>query len=107
ICDIVYEIRKQFTDVAITLSIGEREKESYKKYFEAGADRFLLRHETANQGIYERLHPNMIFEKRKQSLRDLKEIGYQVGAGFMVGLPGQTKEKLVEDLLFLKTLKPH
>jgi biotin synthase len=103
---ILTEIKSQFPDTAITLSIGERSYESYKRLYEAGADRYLLRHETASEELYQRLHPDMNFHNRRQCLKVLKEIGYQVGAGFMVGLPGQRNEDLVKDLMFLKELKP-
>jgi len=108
ICSIVTKIRKNYPDCAITLSIGEKEKESYQKYFKAGANRYLLRHETADVSHYERLHPKqMKFLHRMQCLKDLKEIGYQVGCGFMVGSPYQTMETLYKDLQFIKELKPH
>lgn len=105
---IVSRIRREYPDCAITLSLGERTKESYQKLYDAGADRYLLRHETAVKEHYEMLHPKeMSFENRMRCLKDLKEIGYQVGSGFMVGSPFQKTEYLVEDLLFLKELKPH
>lgn len=104
--EMIHLIHDEFPDTAITLSIGERSVESYKRLFEAGADRYLLRHETASESLYQQLHPDMRFENRRRCLNQLKEIGYQVGAGFMVGLPGQTNEDLVRDLLFLKELKP-
>ncbi|MDT8717975.1 [FeFe] hydrogenase H-cluster radical SAM maturase HydE [Clostridium sp. 19966] len=107
ICHIVSSIKTEFADAAITLSIGEKSFDSYKKYYDAGADRYLLRHETANKELYEKLHPGMSFENRRRCLYDLKKIGYQVGAGFMVGLPYQTNEIYVEDLRFLKELQPH
>lgn len=108
ICELVSEIRQKHPDCAITLSIGEKSKESYKRYFDAGADRYLLRHETANGTHYRRLHPDELsLEHRKQCLLDLKEIGYQVGCGFMVGSPGQTTETLYEDLQFIRELMPH
>lgn len=108
ICELVSEIRQKHPDCAITLSIGEKSKESYKRYFDAGADRYLLRHETANGAHYRRLHPDELsLEHRKQCLWDLKEIGYQVGCGFMVGSPGQTTETLYEDLQFIRELMPH
>ena len=108
ICELVSEIRQKHPDCAITLSIGEKSKESYKRYFNAGADRYLLRHETANGAHYRRLHPDELsLEHRKQCLWDLKEIGYQVGCGFMVGSPGQTTETLYEDLQFIRELMPH
>ncbi len=106
-CGIVRAIRETFPDCAITLSLGERSYESYRRLFEAGADRYLLRHETANEAHYRRLHPaELSAGRRKQCLWDLKEIGYQVGAGFMVGSPFQTTENLIEDLRFLQELKP-
>jgi len=106
--EIIYTLRNRFPDCAITLSLGEKSAETYKKYFAAGADRYLLRHETANEEHYQKLHPGeMSLKKRKECLYHLKEIGFQVGAGFMVGSPYQTRENLVEDLLFLKELDPH
>ena len=108
ICGIVSSIRESYPDCAITLSIGEKSKESYQKYFEAGADRYLLRHETANEEHYGKLHPSELkLSNRKQCLYDLKGIGYQVGCGFMVGSPYQTMETLYEDLMFIKELEPH
>lgn len=107
ICAIVSEIKKNYPDCAVTLSIGEKERTSYQAYFEAGADRYLLRHETANEEHYKKLHPaEMSLANRKQCLRDLKEIGYQTGCGFMVGSPGQTVETLYEDLTFIRDLQP-
>lgn len=106
--DIIKSMKKGYPECAITLSIGERSYEQYKKYYEAGADRFLLRHETANEEHYRLLHPDSLsLENRKECLRNLKKIGYQVGTGFMVGSPYQTMECLVEDLLFIKELEPH
>ena len=106
--DIISSIKRSYPDCAITLSIGEKSKESYRKFKEAGADRYLLRHETANEDHYRYLHPeNLSLANRKQCLYDLKELGYQIGAGFMVGAPGQTLEHLAEDLVFLKELNPH
>lgn len=105
--EIVKAIKDEFPDCALTLSIGEKPYESYKKYYDAGADRYLLRHETANDEHYSKLHPaGMSLENRKECLWNLKKIGYQVGAGFMVGSPFQTTEALVDDLLFLKELQP-
>lgn len=96
-----------YPDCAITLSIGEATKAEYQQLFDAGADRFLLRHETHNADHYQQLHPpRLLASHRQQCLWDLKEIGYQVGTGFMVGSPGQTTEHLAEDLLFLKELNP-
>ena len=108
ICDLVSVIKEKYPDCAVTLSIGEKSKESYKRYFDAGADRYLLRHETADEAHYKKLHPEeMSLSHRKQCLWDLKEIGYQVGCGFMVGSPGQTVETLYEDLQFIRELQPH
>ena len=107
ICEIVAEIRKRFPDCAITLSIGEKERKSYQSYFDAGANRYLLRHETASDDHYRLLHPEeMSLENRKRCLFELKEIGYQVGAGFMVGSPFQMTENLICDLRFLQKLSP-
>lgn len=105
--DIVRSIKGRYPDCAVTLSLGERSYESYKRLREAGADRYLLRHETANEEHYGRLHPaKMSLKARKECLYFLKELGYQVGAGFMVGSPGQRLSDLAEDLMFLKELKP-
>lgn len=104
--EIIKEIKKRHPNNAITLSLGERSYESYKKLFEAGADRYLLRHETATKELYEKLHPGASYDERMECLKNLKEIGYQVGAGFMVGLPGQTNEDLVNDLMFVKEFEP-
>ena len=107
IVSIVSAIKERHPDCAVTLSLGEFEKESYQKFFDAGADRYLLRHETADKEHYRMLHPaEMSFEHRMQCLRDLKEIGYQVGCGMMVGSPYQTTEHLVKDLRFLQEFKP-
>jgi len=105
--DVISAIRANYPDCAITLSIGEKDRESFQKFFDAGADRYLLRHETANPDHYAILHPPSLSpENRKRCLQDLKEIGYQVGAGFMVGSPGQTTQHLADDMLFLKELNP-
>ncbi len=107
-CRIISAIRNRFPDCAITLSIGERERESYLKYYDAGANRYLLRHETADRDHYRRLHPeNLSLEHRMNCLRELRDIGYQVGCGFMVGSPGQTIDTLHKDLMFIKELQPH
>jgi biotin synthase len=107
ICDIVSSIKAKHTDCAVTLSIGERSRESYIAYREAGADRYLLRHETADNEHYKKLHPeSMSLDNRKRCLWDLKELGYQVGSGFMVGSPYQTIENLISDLRFLEELEP-
>lgn len=104
--EIIKEIKKRHPNNAITLSLGERSYESYKKLYEAGADRYLLRHETATKELYQKLHPGASYDERMECLRNLKKIGYQVGAGFMVGLPGQTNEDLVNDLMFVKEFEP-
>lgn len=107
ICDIVSSIRKEFPDCAITLSIGEKSYESYLSYYKAGANRFLLRHETAESDHYNKLHPKeMSLETRKRCLYDLKKIGFQVGSGFMVGSPFQTVDNIISDLEFLYELQP-
>ena len=107
LCAIVSAIKDKYPDCAITLSIGERAYGSYKRLYESGADRYLLRHETAADAHYAKLHPeSMSLKSRKECLVALKEIGYQVGAGFMVGSPFQTTENLAEDLLFLQELQP-
>lgn len=104
---IVSQIRKRYQDCAITLSLGERSKESYQKLYDAGADRYLLRHEAATPELYQKLHPESLsLENRIQCLWNLKEIGYAVGTGFMVGAPYQTVENLVDDLLFIQKLDP-
>ena len=104
---IVQHIRREFPDCAITLSLGERSRESYQALFDAGANRYLLRHETANPEHYAKLHPgNMRFKNRIKCLQTLREIGFQVGCGFMVGSPGQTIECLLDDLDFLAEFRP-
>lgn len=104
---IIQAIRREYPDCAITLSIGEREEESFRKLFEAGANRYLLRHETALETHYSRLHPEqMSLSNRKACLRQLKQIGFQTGCGMMVGSPGQTAECLAEDMLFINELHP-
>ncbi|MDP4092509.1 MAG: [FeFe] hydrogenase H-cluster radical SAM maturase HydE [Bacillota bacterium] len=106
--DIIRSIKKGYPMCAVTLSLGEKGYETYKAFYDAGADRYLLRHETANEEHYGRLHPSkMSLKNRKKCLYDLKEIGYQVGCGFMVGSPYQTTDCLVEDLQFIKELNPH
>lgn len=107
IVEIISNIKKLYPDCALTLSIGEKSEKSYRAYFNAGADRYLLRHETANQEHYSKLHPKSLSLKtRMECLWTLKKIGYQVGAGFMVGSPFQSFENIAEDLLFLKELSP-
>ena len=108
VCDIVSSIKAEFPDSAVTLSIGERSRESYARFKKAGADRYLLRHETACEAHYRKLHPDeLTLANRKRCLYDLKELGFQVGAGFMVGAPYQTVDNLAEDMIFLKELSPH
>ncbi|RBP38964.1 [FeFe] hydrogenase H-cluster radical SAM maturase HydE [Garciella nitratireducens] len=107
ICDMVYSIKQKYPDCAVTLSLGEKSYKSYLSYYQAGADRYLLRHETASEEHYKKLHPSELsLENRKQCLWNLKKIGYQVGTGFMVGSPYQTPEDLAEDLLFIHKLQP-
>lgn len=107
VCSMVDKIKTAHPDCAVTLSIGEQSRASYQAYFDAGADRYLLRHETASDAHYRRLHPEeMSLANRKRCLFDLKDIGYQVGAGFMVGSPWQTPKELVADLRFLQELQP-
>lgn len=106
--DIIYTIKSNYPDCAVTLSLGEKEYDSYLLYFHAGADRYLLRHETSNPQHYSKLHPEeMSLTHRKKCLEQLKEIGYQVGCGIMVGSPFQTVDNLVEDLLYIKEFQPH
>lgn len=104
---IVSGIRKNFPDCAITLSLGEKPREAYERFFRAGANRYLLRHETYDRVHYRKLHPTeMSADRRLQCLQDLKDIGYQTGTGIMVGSPGQTVEHLVQDVLFIEQLRP-
>jgi biotin synthase len=107
LCSIVRELKKRHPDCAVTLSMGERSPESYRALHDAGADRYLLRHETADARHYAKLHPKEIsFENRIRYLQDLRETGYQVGCGFMVGSPFQTPETLAKDLKFIETFRP-
>ncbi|PYG84872.1 biotin synthase [Ruminiclostridium sufflavum DSM 19573] len=107
IIDIIEKIKAGYSDCAVTLSIGERSHESYKRYFKAGADRYLLRHETSDEEHYKKLHPKSLsLSNRKQCLYNLKEIGFQVGTGFMIGSPYQTIENIAEDLIFIKEFSP-
>lgn len=107
LCAIIRQIKSEFPDCAVTLSLGERSYESYLALFRAGADRYLLRHETADEGHYSALHPaEMRFENRMRCLNDLRKIGYAVGCGFMVGSPGQTPETLAKDLKFVEMFQP-
>lgn len=108
IADIIHLIKNSHSDCAITLSFGECSPDDYKTWYDAGADRYLLRHETASDEHYRKLHPDiMSLENRKKCLKNLKNIGYQTGAGFMVGSPFQTVQDIVNDLNFLADLKPH
>lgn len=105
---IIENIKANYSDCAVTLSVGERPYSSYKAFFDAGADRYLLRHETADTEHYSRLHPaSLTLENRKRCLYDLKAIGFQVGCGFMVGSPFQTDENIIEDLKLIKEFNPH
>lgn len=107
LCGIISEIKEKYPDCAVTLSLGERSYESYSRLKQAGADRYLLRHEAADDKLYSRLHPEeLTIENRKKCLFDLKRLGYQVGAGFMVGAPFQTTEHIIADLRFLQELQP-
>ena len=107
IVEIVQAIKKAFPDCAVTLSIGEKSRASYEKYFRAGADRYLLRHETADKEHYQYLHPKELsWEHRMRCLQDLKDIGFQVGCGFMVGSPHQTAKTLAKDLYFIQEFQP-
>lgn len=107
VCRIVARIKREFPDCAVTLSLGEFPREEYQRMFDSGADRYLLRHETADKAHYERLHPpEMSFDNRMRCLRDLRDIGYQVGCGFMVGSPSQTAATLAKDLKFIEEFSP-
>lgn len=107
VCRIVARIKREFPDCAVTLSLGEFPREEYQRMFDSGADRYLLRHETADKAHYERLHPpEMSFDNRMRCLRDLRDIGYQVGCGFMVGSPFQTAATLAKDLKFIEEFSP-
>ncbi len=107
LCDLIKNIKEKFPDCAVTLSLGERSRESYQRLFDAGADRYLLRHETADEELYGKLHPQeMSFENRMECLKNLKETGYQVGCGFMVGAPYQTAKHIAKDLKFIEEFKP-
>lgn len=106
-CNIISSVKSAYPDCALTLSVGERSYDTYKRWFDCGADRYLLRHETADKEHYEKLHPEkMSFDNRMKCLENLKEIGYQTGCGFMVGSPYQTTECLIKDLRFIKEFQP-
>lgn len=107
LCPLLRQIKAEFPDCAVTLSLGERSRESYQRLYDAGADRYLLRHETADKAHYAALHPaELSWDHRMECLQTLKEIGYQVGCGFMVGSPGQTEKELAKDLKFVETFRP-
>lgn len=107
ILSLVKKIKTEYPDCALTLSVGERDKSAYEAWFSAGADRFLLRHETADSEHYSLLHPdNLSLENRIKCLETLKKIGYQTGCGFMVGSPNQSYEHIVKDLEFIRDFKP-
>lgn len=107
VCDTVREIKKRYPDCAVTLSLGEKEFDSYKRLFDAGADRYLLRHETANAEHYAKLHPEeLTLKNRMECLKNLKKIGFQTGCGFMVGSPYQTDRMLAQDLKFIEEFRP-
>ena len=107
IVDIVKTLKENHPDCAVTLSIGEKSEESYRAFFEAGADRYLLRHETITEEHYSKLHPSeMSLANRVECLKTLKKIGYQVGCGFMVGSPYQTLDNLISDLKFVREFEP-
>lgn len=108
LCGLLFTIKTTYPDCAVTLSLGERSRESYQRLYDAGADRYLLRHETADASHYGRLHPQALsLDNRMRCLQDLKDIGYQVGCGFMVGSPYQTSAHLAKDLQFIAEFKPH
>lgn len=107
LCELLRAIKRAYPDCAVTLSLGERSRESYEKLRHAGADRYLLRHETADKAHYGKLHPAaMSFDRRMGCLKELKELGYQVGCGFMVGSPCQTADELAKDLKFIEQFGP-
>ena len=107
LCGIVRRIKETYPDCAVTLSVGERSRQSYQALCDAGADRYLLRHETADENHYRHLHPEkQTLQNRMRCLRDLKDIGYQTGCGIMVGSPGQTPETLAADMVFLQEFRP-
>lgn len=105
---LIRELKDHFPGCAVTLALGERSRESYERLFNAGADRYLMRHECADRGLYESLHPaEMSWENRMHCLNVMKEVGYQSGCGFIVGLPGQTAAHLAEDLNYIEEYEPH
>lgn len=107
LCSVISEIKHRYPDCAVTLSLGERSKESYRRLYDSGANRYLLRHETADNSHYQKLHPqNLLLKNRIECLNNLKEIGYQVGCGFMVGSPYQTSDTIAQDLKFIEEFSP-
>ena len=107
LCKLIEEIKRRYADCAVTLSLGERGRDSFRRLRDAGADRYLLRHETADAAHYAHLHPaEMSFDYRMQCLHDLRDLGFQVGAGFMVGSPGQSLDTLMKDLEFIESFRP-
>ena len=107
VCEIISEIKRRYPDCAVTLSLGEKSRESYQRLYDAGADRYLLRHETANEAHYALLHPESLqYSERMRCLYDLRSIGFQTGCGFMVGSPFQTVAHIAQDLKFIEQFKP-
>lgn len=107
ITSLIRSIKAAHPDCAVTLSVGEKDRDTYQEWFDAGADRYLLRHETADPDHYRLLHPKELsLENRMHCLQDLKDIGYQVGCGFMVGSPGQTPEMILKDFRYIQSLQP-
>lgn len=107
LCDIIKKIKELFPDCAVTLSLGERSYESYRRLKEAGADRYLLRHEAVSNDLYKSLHPEkMLLQNRLECLKNLKKIGFQTGCGFMVGAPYQANRHIAEDLKFIEEFQP-
>ena len=106
LCGILRELKRRHPPVAITLSVGERPLDDYAAFRDAGADRYLIKHETVNRSLYARLHPGQSWDERMLILWRLRELGYQVGTGFMVGLPGQTLDDLADEVEFLASFQP-
>lgn len=108
LCDIIRDLKREFSDCAVTLSVGERSRDSYVNLYNAGADRYLIRHEAANERLYGEIHPSIQkHSERMRCLRDLREIGFQTGCGFMVGVPYQTNADIADDMIFIQEFKPH
>lgn len=107
LCEIIVSLKNKYPDCAVTLSVGERSRESYQKLYNAGADRYLIRHEAANSELYSKIHPSFQkHQERMRCLRDLREIGYQTGCGFMVGVPFQKISDIADDMVFIQDFKP-